>query len=93
MKPEWLIFSDKYKLGGTLDNPYFYSHSWCMGGSYGNCWNNIVSTVEAEEPPLYFKKFDDLILSISEDISLSVYREIYNSCVSTGITNEVLNIK
>lgn len=88
LKPSWLIFSDKYSLGCTLKNQYFKSDSWLNGGTYGNVWNDELYSLEGEEPLKSFEEFDNLILSIKEDITFIDYKELYNHCVSTGISYE-----
>jgi len=88
IKPNWLLFNDKYCLGCTLDNPYFKSDSWSTGGSYGNCWNDNIVSFDGDIPLTEFKQFDDLIENIDKHISFKTYKEIYNHCVSIGTTHE-----
>lgn len=81
-KPNWKVFADKYNLyvnddGKTEDK----SNSWCLGGSWGNCWGEGGS-VSADEQPTNYEKFDDLLTEICPNISFLQYKKLYNNCVS-----------
>jgi len=87
-KPLWLLFSDKYNLGATLDSPFFKSDSWCQGGDSGSCWSNQLSRVDPQEPPSSFDSLDNFLLSTLPNLSFHLYKQLYNSCVSIGSYTE-----
>ncbi len=60
-----------------------YSSSWCGGGSYGNCWDDTMSPVSAEDPPKYFEELADVIDSLKtvKPISIRDYFKIMDECV------------
>lgn len=61
------------------------SSSWCLGGTWGDCWGGK-GTVSAEPPPASFAEFDDFLMEIFPEISFLQYKKIYNECVK--ITEE-----
>lgn len=53
------------------------------------CWlYDGVITLEGEETPNSFDKFDDLIESIDSNISFLVYKKLSKSCMSIGTYSE-----
>lgn len=56
--------------------------SWCLGGSYGNCWDDSMSTVSASKQP-ESNMFDEIIEKLfGEDISMKKYKDIKSKCLS-----------
>lgn len=58
------------------------SDKWCMGGTYGNCWNDHLSPVSPEEP-LEFEELDDLLEKIAPNVTFLHYKKIRSQCVKT----------
>jgi len=88
VKPDWLVFSDKYNLGCTINQPYLKSDSWSTGGSRGNCWNDEITYYDGDEPLANFEQFDNLITSIDPTISFLTYKKLYAISCSMGEIHE-----
>jgi hypothetical protein len=88
VKPDWLVFSDKYNLGCTINQPYLKSDSWSTGGSSGNCWNDEITYYDGDEPLANFEPFDNLITSIDPTISFLTYKKLYAISCSMGEIHE-----
>jgi adenylate kinase family enzyme len=88
VKPDWLVFSDKYNLGCTINQPYLKSDSWSTGGSSGNCWNDEITYYDGNESLANFEAFDNLITSIDPTISFLTYRKLYAISCSMGEIHE-----
>jgi hypothetical protein len=88
VKPDWLVFSDKYNLGCTINQPYLKSDSWSTGGSSGNCWNDEITYYDGDEPLANFEAFDNLITSIDPTISFLTYKKLYAISCSMGEIHE-----
>jgi hypothetical protein len=88
VKPDWLVFSDKYNLGCTINQPYLKSDSWSTGGSSGNCWNDEITYYDGDEPLANFEQFDNLITSIDPTISFLTYKKLYAISCSMGEIHE-----
>lgn len=85
-KPEWKVFADKYniELNDTLK---MKSASWCLGGSYQNCWGTGGS-VSSEDQPTSYEDFDLLLEKICPNITFLQYKKLYNSCIEIETYNE-----
>ncbi len=88
VKPDWLVFSDKYNLGCTINQPYLKSDSWSTGGSSGNCWDDDITYYDGDEPLANFEAFDNLITSIDPTISFLTYKKLYAISCSMGEIHE-----
>jgi hypothetical protein len=88
VKPDWLVFSDKYNLGCTINQPYLKSDSWSTGGSRGNCWDDDITYYDGDEPLANFEAFDNLITSIDPTISFLTYKKLYAISCSMGEIHE-----
>lgn len=88
VKPDWLVFADKYNLPCTINQPYLKSDSWSTGGSSGNCWNDDITYYDGDEPLANFEAFDNLITSIDPTISFLTYRKLYAISCSMGEIHE-----
>lgn len=62
-------------------NDRLCSVKWCTGGAYGNCWDNTMYPVSAEDP-VDFVEFNELLESICPDISFLKYLKLKKECVS-----------
>ena len=58
------------------------SNKWCTGGAYGNCWNDSMSPVSAEDP-VDFIALDNLLEEICPNITFLHYKRITKKCVET----------
>jgi len=81
MKPNWKVFAEENGLYFDKEGKV-KSESWCMGGTWGNCWGDS-GTVSAEAPPASFVEFDSLLEKICPNITFLQYKGIYNDCVGT----------
>lgn len=88
VKPDWLVFADKYNLPCTINQPYLKSDSWFTGGSHGNCWDDDITYYDGDEPLANFEAFDNLITSIDPTISFLTYRKLYAISCSMGEIHE-----
>ena len=85
-KPLYQVYCDKNQI--ILNNDrYLHSDSWCLGGTWGNCWGDR-GTISSESSPSSFEEFDNIIEKFCPDISFMRYKKIYNQCVSTGTSSE-----
>ena len=74
------IYLGEYK---AKNGPYITSNTWSGGGSYGNCWNDSISTVDADAPLTEFDEFDSVIETLIPDISLFQYKRLKKEAVYT----------
>ena len=84
------VFESKFLTKGSLYNENeLRSDTWCLGGSWGDCWGNT-GMVSADEQPTEFKEFDDLLMEVCPNITLLQYKKLYNSLVSieSGCEND-----
>lgn len=58
------------------------SESWSLGGTYGNCWDDHLSTITPDETP-EFTEFDELVENICPNITFMQYKKLYKNCVTT----------
>ena len=63
------------------------SNKWCTGGAYGNCWNDSMSPVSAENP-VDFTALDKLLEEICPNITFLHYKKITKECVETESSYE-----
>lgn len=56
------------------------SDKWCTGGSYGNCWDNVLRPVSPEKA-LSFSELDKMLVSLAPNLSFLQYKIICDSCV------------
>lgn len=77
-KPEHKAWAGENDLG---DADRLYSDSWCLGGTWGNCWGNS-GTVSPGTPLTSFKEFDDLMERICPTLNFLQYKKLYNNTVS-----------
>jgi hypothetical protein len=80
-KPDWKVLADEqgvyYDQEGTVK-----SGSWCLGGSWADCWGNH-GTVAAEAPPENFRELDEILEKIAPHITFLQYKSIYGAVVKT----------
>ncbi len=62
---------------------YFYGDSWSLGGTYGNCWNDTMGSVDADPPKTSFDELDLLLEQVAPQLSLFHYKALYRTCVET----------
>ena len=83
------IFESKFLTKGSCNNEQeLRSDTWCLGGTCGNCWDDTLSHIGADEQPTEFKEFDDLLMEVCPNITLLQYKKLYNSLVSIEIECE-----
>ena len=82
------VFESKFLTKGSLDNEQeLRSDTWCLGGTWGNCWGDS-GHIGADEQPTEFKEFDDLLIELCPNITLGQYKKLYNSLVSIETKDE-----
>ena len=79
-KEGWKVFADSNKLY-TNDDGMLSGESWCLGGSWGDCWGNSGS-VHPSSAPEGFRELDDLLEKVAPNISFLQYKKILSECVS-----------
>lgn len=77
-KPDWEVFAEENNI--ILNDESFYSDSWCLGGSWRNCWGD--SGQVNSEPQPEFVELDSLLTKLCPNISFLQYKNIYNRCAS-----------
>ena len=85
-KSDLQMFIDQYHIY-VNDRYEMTSSSWCLGGSWGDCWGGH-GTVSAEAQPVGFEQFDSLLQEICPQITFLQYKNIYNKCVSTETSSQ-----
>lgn len=76
-----------YHFSGKSEAEYtIRSSSWCLGGSWGDCWGNSGSV--GSEPQPEFSEFDKILSKLSPEISFLKYKKIYGQCVSINTSSE-----
>jgi hypothetical protein len=78
-KPDWKRFAEEYGLYMDKDGTV-KGESWCLGGTWGNCWGDE-GTVPAEAEPANFEIFDSLLEKICPNITFLQYKSIYSEVV------------
>jgi len=82
------IFESKFLAKASWYNDQeLRSDTWCLGGTWGNCWGDG-GKVSADEQPTDFTEFDDLLMEICPNITLLQYKKLYNSLVSIETKEE-----
>ena len=82
------IFETKFLTKGSCYNENeLRSDTWCLGGTWGNCWGNS-GQVSADEQPTEFKEFDDLLTELCPNITLLQYKKLYKATVSIETEEE-----
>lgn len=79
--PEWKVFANKYSLHYDDDGKVKGS-SWCLGGTWANCWGNSGS-VSSEPEPDGFDELDKILEDISPNITFLQYKRIVSNVVLT----------
>jgi len=79
-KEAWKVFADSNELY-TNDEGILSGESWCLGGSWRDCWDNT-GTVSPSSAPEGFRELDDLLEKVAPDISFLQYKKILSECVS-----------
>lgn len=80
LKPGW---ERHFRHSATVDEDgKIRSNKWCTGGAHGNCWNNGLSPVSAEDP-VDFTALDDLLEELCPNITFLHYKKITKACVDT----------
>ena len=82
-KPNWEVWADE-NIGYHYlsdEKKYLDSDSWSLGGTYGSCWGDGLSTSYPDTPPRDFTLFDELLERICPDITFMQYKKIYRECV------------
>ena len=83
------VFESKFLTKASWHNEQeLRSDIWCLGGTCGNCWNDKLSYIGADDQPAEFKEFDDLLTELCPNITLLQYKKLYNSLVSIEIEEE-----
>ena len=86
VKPDWKVFGEEHGL--HFDNTGIVkSSSWCMGGTWGNCWGNS-GTVSPEPEPDGFPELDELLEKICPTITFLQYKGIYREIVSSDTSSD-----
>lgn len=88
-KPDWKVFYDKcVRKHCIMDHSgNVTSESWCLGGSWGDCWGGT-GTASSENPPETFEYFDRILEEICPDISFLIYKRLWSECVDTNTWGE-----
>lgn len=82
------VYESVFKiLESYQKNDEMRSDEWSLGGTMEDCWGNSV-TCGAEEQPIEFKEFDDLLLKVCPNISLLQYKKLYRETVTTETRRE-----
>lgn len=86
------VFESKFLTKGSYDNEQeseqeLRSDTWCLGGTWGNCWGDS-GHVGADKQPTDFKEFDDLLMEVCPNITFLQYKKLYNSLVSIETKRE-----
>ena len=79
-RPAWKVFADKYELY-LSDGGKVKGDSWCLGGTWADCWDNN-GTVSPSPQPESFSYLDDLLEKIVPEISFLQYKKIMGVCVN-----------
>ena len=85
LKEDWYCYFRTYlsfEKDGMLRSP-----TWVTGGIYGNCYDNHMEVVSAEDP-LEFDAFDNLLEEICPTITFLHYKKLRQYCVSIEDTRE-----
>lgn len=85
LKSDWERAISRNKI--SIEDGKLSSCHWCTGGAYGNCWNDMMSPVDAEDP-VEFTELDELLQEICPNISFLHYKRIQRECVETADTYE-----
>ena len=76
------IFESKFLTKASYYNDKeLRSDIWCLGGTWGNCWEDS-GQISADKQPTDFKEFDDLLIETCPNITLMQYKKLYNSLVT-----------
>lgn len=82
------IFESKFLTKGSWYNDQeLRSDTWCLGGTWGNCWGDS-GQVSADEQPTDFTEFDDLLMEVCPNITLLQYKKLYRATVSIEIEED-----
>lgn len=82
-KPNWEVWADE-NIGYhhlSEEKKFLTSDYWSLGGTYGSCWGDGLSTSYPDTPPTDFTLFDELLEQICPDITFMQYKKIYRECV------------
>ncbi len=71
----------KLSIPGSNGNQV--SIEWCMGGTYGNCWNDNKEYIEPEPEP-EFESLDRILEHFCPDLKFMAYKRIVNTVVNRG---------
>lgn len=85
LKEDWYCYLRTYLSFGK--DGMLRSPTWITGGVYGNCYDNSMGAVSAEEP-LEFDAFDNLLEKICPTITFLHYKRLRQYCVSIEDTRE-----
>ncbi len=83
-KADWKVFYEEVckKHGHMDERGWINGESWCMGGTWGNCWGDS-GTVSGEAPPETFSALDGILEEVCPDISFLKYKKIWSQIVDT----------
>ena len=82
------VFESKFLTKGSWRNENeLRSDTWCLGGTWGNCWGDS-GHIGADKQPTDFKEFDDLLMEVCPNITLLQYKKLYNATVSIETEEE-----
>jgi hypothetical protein len=82
-KPDWKVFYDEVlqKLHIYMDdNGEVRSESWCLGGTWADCWGNG-GNVSSDSPPEGFSELDRILEAVCPGITFIQYRRLWSECV------------
>lgn len=82
------IFESKFLTRASYyDENELRSDTWCLGGTWGNCWGDG-GQVSADEQPTEFKEFDELLLDVCPNITFLQYKALYGATVTIETEEE-----
>jgi len=85
-KEDWVLYADEHGIGHT--NGLVKSSTWCLGGTYGNCWNDSMGSISADPQPTSFTEFDDILENTYPTCTFLQYKRLYNNLVSVDTSSE-----
>ena len=75
-KSNYDMFCD---VNNIVNKEKLLSDSWSLGGTFGNCWNDQLTTL-SPEPPQPFTEFDELLERICPNLTFLQYKKLEREC-------------